>query len=159
MTKFPLTPAGYDKLKTEWEDLKFNQRPTVQAAVTFAAAQGDRSENADYTYGKMKIRDIDKRLRYLDRILQNCVVISEVNEDSGIRFGATVHLLNQNSQKEQVYTLVGAQEMDPLNGKISLSSPIGKALVGQKIGDRIVVPSPKGELKFEILKIQYLDQS
>ncbi len=141
--------------EAEWEDLKLVQRPDMQKQVQIAAAEGDRSENAAYTYGKMKLRDIDRRLKELDRIIDKAVVVESVVKDGSVRFGATVTLLNLKSQKEDVYTMVGSSEVDAVRGKISLTSPLGKQLITKKPKDIITLKTPRGEKQFEILKVEY----
>ena len=111
----PISKEGFDKLMEEWKRLKFVERPEMQRQVGAAAAEGDRSENAAYTYGKMRLRDIDRRLRELDKILDHAKVVStEAPADGSIRFGATVTLEDRKTRKKRVYTLVGVQEIDPL---------------------------------------------
>ncbi len=154
--KHVISKSGFEKLKAEWEELKFKERPAVQARVTAAAAEGDRSENAEYTYGRMRIREIDRRLRYLDKILDSAQIAeTAAPQDGSIRFGATVTLLNVKTKKIKTYTLVGEQEIDPLHGKISFSSPVGKELLGKKNGDQIEVAAPKGTLHYTIQSVTY----
>ena len=150
-----LSPEGYKKLKEEWTDLKMNQRPEMQRQVQIAAAEGDRSENAAYTYGKMKLRDIDRRLKQLDQLIDRAVVVDQVVQDGSIRFGAKVTLLNLTRNKEVVYTMVGSSEVDAVNGKISLTSPIGKLLLSKKADDIISLQSPRGETQFKVLAVSY----
>lgn len=149
-----ITPAGFAKLKAEWEHLKFTERPTTKQSVADAAAQGDRSENADYIYGKMKLRDIDKRLRYLDKILDNCIIVEEVADHDQIRFGAKVLVKNERG-KDQEFQIVGNAEVDPLEGRISPQSPIGKALMHKKAGEEVLINTPAGKKKFLIQEISY----
>ena len=150
-----LSPAGYAKLKAEWEQLKFIDKPEMQEQIRVAAAEGDRSENAAYTYGKMQIRKIDQRLRYLDRVIDKAIIIEEVNQDGSIRFGASVTVLDLGKQKEFNYTLVGSSEIDVLKGRISLSSPLGKLLVGKRQDDTIEQSTPRGLRKLQIIQVQY----
>ena len=151
-----ISKAGFDKLKAEWEDLKYSQRPAMQKQVSDAAAEGDRSENAAYTYGKMRLREIDRRLRELDRLLDGAKVVEETRHAEGeIVFGATVKLSEISSGKERTYHLVGAAEIDPLAGRISLQSPLGKALVGRKQGESISVSTPKGLATYQITEVFY----
>lgn len=156
MKKHHLSPQGYQKYKDEWHQLKFVERPEMQEQVRVAAAEGDRSENAAYTYGKMRLRHIDQRLRKLDRIIDNCVIVEEVVQDGSIRFGASVTLVNLKDSKVQTYHLVGSQEVDPVNGFISMQSPIGKEIQGKFEGDEIQIQSPRGPKSFRIQKVQYL---
>lgn len=152
----PISKEGFQKLKEEWEHLKFVERPEMQYQVGAAAAEGDRSENAAYTYGKMRLRDIDRRLRELDKILDQAKVIElAIPEDGSIRFGATVTLEEETTKKQKTYTLVGVQEIDPLQGKISVSSPVGKALLGKHKGESVAITIPKGTFHYTVLEIRY----
>lgn len=140
----------------EWKRLKFVERPEMQRQVGAAAAEGDRSENAAYTYGKMRLRDIDRRLRQLDRILDHAkVVTTAAPEDGSIRFGATVTLKEAKTNRVRTYTLVGVQEIDPLQGKISVSSPVGTALIGKKQGDLVPITIPRGTVEYTVIEITY----
>ncbi len=140
----------------EWKRLKFVERPEMQRQVGAAAAEGDRSENAAYTYGKMRLRDIDRRLRTLDRILDRVKVVStEAPADGSIRFGATVSLRESRTGKTRVYTLVGVEEIDPLQGRISVNSPVGTALIGKRKGDSVAITIPRGVVEYSIVEISY----
>ena len=151
-----ISQEGFDKLMEEWKRLKFVERPEMQSQVGAAAAEGDRSENAAYTYGKMRLRDIDRRLRQLDKILDHAKVVSTAAPaDGSIRFGATVTLQDRKTSKRRVYTLVGVQEIDPLAGKISVSSPVGMALIGKKQGDIVPITVPRGTIEYRIIEISY----
>ena len=151
-----ISQEGFDKLMEEWKRLKFVERPEMQRQVGAAAAEGDRSENAAYTYGKMRLRDIDRRLRQLDKILHHAKVVSTAAPaDGSIRFGATVTLQDRKTSKRRVYTLVGVQEIDPLAGKISVSSPVGMALIGKKQGDIVPITVPRGTIEYSIIEISY----
>lgn len=150
-----LSPQGYAKLKAEWEQLKFIDKPEMQEQIRVAAAEGDRSENAAYTYGKMQIRKIDQRLRFLDRVIDKAIVVEEVAQDGTIRFGATVEVLDIDKKKNFTYTLVGSSEIDVLKGRISLSSPLGKLLVGKREKDSFEQQTPRGTRTLEIIKVEY----
>ncbi|MEE0876590.1 MAG: transcription elongation factor GreA [Fibrobacteraceae bacterium] len=151
-----ISKDGFEKLKAEWEHLKYTERPAVQQRVSDAAAEGDRSENAEYTYGRMRLREIDKRLRFLDKILDNAKIVENISSNDGsIRFGAKVSLQEIKTKKTKIYTLVGPQEIDPLQGKISISSPVGKVLIGKKQGDTVQVSVPKGILEYQIIEVSY----
>ncbi len=152
----PISKEGFDKLMEEWKRLKFVERPEMQRQVGAAAAEGDRSENAAYTYGKMRLRDIDRRLRQLDRILDHAkVVATGAPADGSIRFGATVSLKEGKTSRVRTYTLVGVQEIDPLQGKISVSSPVGTALIGKKKGDVVPITIPRGTVEYTVIEITY----
>ena len=158
MQQHAISPDGFAKLKAEWEDLKHIQRPAMIKQVQDAAAEGDRSENAAYTYGKMRVREIDRRLRFLDKVLDSAVVLERAPQaDSGqIAFGAKVTVRQLPSGIERVYTFVGPAEIDPMAGRISLQSPIGIAMKGHKLGDTVEVQTPKGPQKMEITNLEYL---
>ncbi len=152
----PISQEGFDKLMEEWKRLKFVERPEMQRQVGAAAAEGDRSENAAYTYGKMRLRDIDRRLRALDKILDHAKVVStEAPSDGSIRFGATVTLKDSKTKKTRIYTLVGVEEIDPLQGRISVNSPVGTALIGKKKGDIVPITIPRGIVEYSVIEIAY----
>ena len=151
-----ISQEGFDKLMEEWKRLKFVERPEMQRQVGAAAAEGDRSENAAYTYGKMRLRDIDRRLRELDKIIDHAKVIStNAPADGSIRFGATVTLQDKKTNRQRIYTLVGVQEIDPIAGRISVNSPVGMALIGKKQGDSVTIEIPRGKVEYAIIGITY----
>ena len=150
-----ITPEGYAKLKAEVDYLWREERPRVTAEVEAAAALGDRSENAEYIYGKKRLREIDKRMRILDDKIQNSkVVLGGAGDDGTIRFGARIALRKPDG-KEWTVQIVGADEIDPVAGKLSMDSPIGKALMGRKPEESVEVLTPKGKTRFEILSVDY----
>ena len=154
--KHVISKEGFEKYKAEWEQLKYVERPAMINQVQAAAAEGDRSENAAYTYGRMRVREIDRRLRELDRILDGAKIVEiSAPEDGSTRFGATVKLLDKNTKREKAYSIVGEKEIDPLQGRISLKSPIGEALVGKKKGETVQVQAPRGTITYEILEVTY----
>lgn len=157
MNQHAISPAGFAKLKAEWKDLKHVQRPAMVKQVQDAAAEGDRSENAAYTYGKMRLRDIDRRLRHLDRIVDSAVILeSAPGAASGeVGFGAVVKVRQEGTGILKEYRFVGPAEIDPMQGCISLQSPIGVALKGLKIGDSATITTPKGPQKVEILSVEF----
>lgn len=150
-----ITPAGAGRLREEKRKLLDVERPTVVRAVTAAAANGDRSENADYIYGKRRLREIDRRIRFLSKRLE----IAEIVDPLAVRseralFGATV-TVEDGEGKNRVYRIVGVDETDAAQGKISWLSPIGKALLQAKAGDMVTVRTPKGEDEWEVVSIRY----
>ncbi|MCF0215326.1 MAG: transcription elongation factor GreA [Fibrobacteraceae bacterium] len=154
--KHLISKEGFEKLKAEWEKLKYDERPKMINQVQAAAAEGDRSENAAYTYGRMRVREIDRRLRELDRILDGAQVVSTAAPDDGsIRFGATIKLLDKKTHREKIYRIVGEKEIDPLQGNISMKSPIGESLMGKKEGDEVKVVAPRGTILYQITKVTY----
>jgi transcription elongation factor GreB len=151
-----LTPEGAKKYADELNKLLSVERPRVVQEVADAAAQGDRSENAEYTYGKKRLREIDRRVRFLSKRLDSAVVVrsSEVSKVDEVRFGATVEVVDENGKKSR-YQVVGPDEADPSTGRISFKSPLGASLMKKKLGDVIVVQRPAGEIEVEILAIEY----
>lgn len=158
MNQHAISSEGFAKLKAEWEDLKYTQRPAMVRQVQDAAAEGDRSENAAYTYGKMRLRDIDRRLRFLDRIVDSAVILDHApGADTGeIGFGAKVKVRQRQTGMEKEYQFVGPAEIDPMQGRISLQSPIGLALKGKKAGEVSVITTPKGPQEVEILSVEFI---
>ena len=146
-----LTPEGAKKLADELNRLMTVERPRVVREVAEAAAQGDRSENAEYIYGKKRLREIDRRVRFLTKRLDSAVVVKpgEVDE-SVVRFGARVEVRDENGKQSQ-YLLVGPDEADPSAGKLSFQSPLGRALLKRRAGDVVSVVRPIGEIEIEIL--------
>ncbi len=148
-----MTPGGHKKLKSEYNDLYSVERPKVVETVAWAASNGDRSENADYQYGKRRLREIDRRLHFLTGRLDSAVVIDpkEVRTDQVV-FGVHVTILDELG-KSHTYQIVGEDEFDPSLGKISWISPMAKALLGKKVGDVVVIKKPSGQEELEIEKI------
>jgi transcription elongation factor GreB len=152
-----LTPEGAKKLSAELDQLMRVERPRVVQEVADAAAQGDRSENAEYIYGKKRLREIDRRVRFLTKRLESAVVVKpgEIGGDV-VRFGARVELCDENG-KQSHFLLVGPDEADPGNGKLSFQSPLGRALMNKKVGDVVVVRRPMGDIDVEIVGVSYED--
>jgi len=150
-----LTPEGAKKLADELRLLATTERPRVVLEVSDAAAQGDRSENAEYIYGKRRLREIDRRIRYITKRLDGAVVVraSEVQTDV-VRFGALVTLLDEDGNEKR-YRIVGPDEADPSAGCISFQSPLGQSLMKRKVGDTVSVRRPAGEIEVEIRAIVY----
>jgi transcription elongation factor GreB len=152
-----MTPKGHERLKTELHDLLYRTRPDLTQVIAWAASNGDRSENADYIYGKRKLREIDRRIRFLSKRLEIAEVIDpKTVRSEKVQFGATVTYQNGEGIEKTV-RIVGIDESAPSEGKISWISPIAKALLNHAAGDTTVFLSPKGEDELEILKIQYLE--
>lgn len=151
-----ITPEGAKILREELDFLWKDERPRVTQAVSEAAAQGDRSENADYIYGKRRLREIDRRIRHLTLRLDAVAVVSAPPTDTGrVFFGAWVKLEND-SGEETEYRIVGPDEFDVARGYISMDSPVGRALFGKREGDEVVVQRPAGKTVFTILEVSYL---
>jgi transcription elongation factor GreB len=155
-TKNYITPAGLEKLRQEYFVLLQKERPKVVETVAWAASNGDRSENADYIYGKRRLREIDKRLRWLSDRLEKAEIVDPTQIKSAkIVFGATVTLSDEDGQ-EIVYQIVGEDETDVKAGKISWKSPVASALLGKKEDDEVVLKKPTGEQAVVVEKVVYL---
>ena len=153
----PITQEGYDLLTHEFKYLVEVERPKVSREKEVAAALGDRSENADYHAAKEKLRHIDKRLFYLNGFLQKTQIIDpSALEHSRMHFGATITLLNLESEKEEVYTVCGAYESEPENGLITIHAPLSKKLLGKQVGDEFSIELPHGKKEYEVEKIEYI---
>ena len=152
-----ITREGFERLEGELEHLWRVKRPQVTQAVREAAAQGDRSENAEYIYGKKQLREIDSRVRFLRKRLENMTVVQAVPSDQGrIYFGAWVELEDE-SGNTQRYRIVGPDEIDPDRGFISMDSPVALALMKKMVGDDIFVSTPQGEKELYIASISYVE--
>ncbi len=150
-----ITAEGAAKLKAEHDELWLVERPRVTQAVSDAAALGDRSENADYIYGKRRLREIDRRLRFLTKRLETVRVVSETPEDpKRVFFGAYVTLEDEDGS-EKTWRIVGADESDMTRGFISMDSPVARALLGKREGDEITIRVPKGDVEYTIVRVKY----
>ncbi len=149
-----LTPEGVKKLQAELNQLLNTDRAKVVHEVAEAAAQGDRSENAEYIYGKKKLREIDRRIRFLTKRLDAAVVVKQEGSHAEVRFGATVDVEDENGKKSS-YLILGPDEASPASGSISFQSPLGRALMKRKVGDVVSVTRPAGEIEIEIKAIRY----
>ena len=151
----PITKLGYQKLVEERDRLWKVTRPKVTQEVSDAAALGDRSENAEYIYGKKKLREIDKRLHFLnDRIERALVVDPTTLTGTRVQFGATVTIEDEDG-KVATYQIVGEDEVDAGAGKISHRSPVGRALLGKEKGDDVTVVRPAGEIELTVKKVEF----
>ena len=150
-----ITPEGLENLRAEYRDLFHRERPQLVETIAWAAGNGDRSENGDYIYGKRRLREIDRRLRFLAQKIEDAQIVDPrtINLDY-IVFGATVTLEMPNGDKKQ-YQIVGEDEINPHLGKISWKSPMAKALIHKKIGDEAIIARPLGDIVVEILNIEY----
>ena len=150
-----ITPQGHAKLLEEHERLTKVERPEVVKVVQWAASLGDRSENADYLYGKRKLRQIDSRLRFLNKRIDAAVIVDPLKiKTEKVQFGARVKVSDGDGNKK-TYTIVGVDEVAINSFYISWKSPIGSALMGKERGDSVIVKAPKGEVELEILEISY----
>lgn len=149
-----ITPAGANRLREELRQLLDEERPKIVEVVSWAAGNGDRSENADYIYGKRRLREIDRRIRFLTKRLEIAEIVdSTAQRNDRVVFGATVKVRGE-TDEEREYTIVGIDETDVKRGRISWISPVGKALLRGKVGDTITLRTPKGEEDIEILEIR-----
>lgn len=151
-----ITRAGYERLKAEYEQLWRERRPEVVRALAAAAAEGDRSENAEYIYRKKELREIDARVHDLQRRLPDFKVVESKPSDAGrVFFGASVTVADVATGEEKTYRIVGADEVDSATGSISIDSPLARALMKKVVGDALRVMLPSGEVEFEVVEIQY----
>jgi transcription elongation factor GreB len=155
-----ITPQGLARIRVEYEELFGVERPKVVEVVSWAASLGDRSENADYLYGKKRLREIDRRLAHLARIMKAARVVDPANQEdrSQVRFGATVELADEDDSRRTL-TIVGDDETDADAGRIGWSAPLARALIGAKVGDERVVRLPAGEKSYEVVGICYPEAS
>jgi transcription elongation factor GreB len=151
-----ITPDGYRRLREEYESLYGGERPKLVETISWAAANGDRSENGDYLYGRKRLREIDRRIDFLAKRMKHARVTDPAAQPDRSRawFGATVTLVDD-SDEERVVTLVGEDETDAGAGRISWRSPLGRAIHGAAVGDLRRVALPSGEREYEIAAIDY----
>jgi transcription elongation factor GreB len=150
-----ITPQGIERLKAEYNELMHKERPKLVETVAWAASNGDRSENADYLYGKRRLREIDKRVRFLTQRIEDAEIVDpRTIRSEKIVFGATVTIQDEDGNSK-TYQIVGEDEADVNQGKISWKSPVATALLGKKLDDEVIVKKPSGEEVFLIEKIEY----
>ena len=151
-----ITHAGYDRLRAELFDLMDNERPKIVDVVHWAASNGDRSENGDYIYGKRRLREIDRRIRFLTQRLEIAVIVDpslHLGRDQ-VFFGATVLYSDESGHETQV-TILGVDEADSLKGEVTWISPVAKALIKAQVGDWVKIMTPQGLSEVEILEVSY----
>lgn len=147
---------GYDHLVDEFKFLLEVEKPQVASEKLIAAAQGDRSENADYHAAKEKLRFIDRRLYYLNSMIQKSQIIDPSTfEHIRVSFGSTVKLVNLETDEEEIYTLCGVLESEPEHGLISIHSPLARAMIGKEVGEDFKIKLPNAKKEYEILEIEY----
>lgn len=151
-----ITPEGFRAIRAEYDQLFGTERPKLVDTIAWAAGNGDRSENGDYIYGRKRLREIDRRLSYLAKVMKDAKIVdpSMQPDRDTIRFGATVELADEQDERRTL-TLVGQDEADATAGRISWIAPIARALVGAKVGDERIVRLPGGEKSYEIVSIAY----
>jgi transcription elongation factor GreB len=153
-----ITPAGYRRLREEYEQLFSVERPKLVETIAWAASNGDRSENGDYIYGRRKLREVDRRIDWLSRRMAKAKVTDPARQEDRSRawFGATLTLVDEDDT-ERVVTLVGEDEADAGKGLISWKSPLARAVRGAAVGDLRRVQLPSGEKEYEVVRIDYPD--
>ena len=153
-----ITSAGFARIRAEYEELFGVERPKIVEIVSWAASLGDRSENADYLYGKKRLREIDRRLSQLSMIMKAAKIVDPSSQQARdqVRFGATVELADENDIR-RIVTIVGDDETEASAGRIGCSAPLARALIGAKIGDERIVRLPAGEKSYEVMAIRYPD--
>jgi transcription elongation factor GreB len=150
-----ITPAGHERLRAELDQLWRVERPQVTQAVSEAAAQGDRSENAEYTYGKKRLREIDSRVRFLRKRLDGMVVVAQPPSDrTRVFFGAFVTVEDPRGNETTV-RIVGPDEFDMAPGYVSMDAPLARALLGKRLDDEVPVALPGGEQRYVIVDVRY----
>ena len=154
-TRNYITPFGASVLKAELKKLLYEERPTLVKTISWAASNGDRSENGDYIYGKRRLREIDRRIRFLTKRLEKSEIVDPLRQKSDrVLFGATVHIEDEEGMKKK-FRIVGIDETQPSQGWVSWLSPVARALLNAKVGDTVTLRTPKGEEEIAILKILY----
>jgi transcription elongation factor GreB len=151
-----ITPAGFARIRAEYDQLFGEDRPKLVETIAWAAANGDRSENGDYIYGRRRLREIDRRLGYLAKVMKEAKQVDPARQPTRdqVRFGATVEMADENDLRRTL-TIVGDDEADASNGLIGWSAPIARALLGARVGDERVVRLPAGDKSYEIIEIRY----
>ena len=151
-----ITPDGLKRIKAEYDELFGVERPKIVETVSWAASLGDRSENADYIYGKRRLREIDRRLAHLARIMKAAKVVDPAEQPSRdqVRFGATIELADEDDNRRSL-TIVGDDEADASASRIGWSAPLARALIGARVGDERTVRLPAGEKSYEVMAISY----
>jgi len=150
-----ITPDGFAKVRAEYDALFGSERPKLVETIAWAAANGDRSENGDYIYGRKRLREIDRRLGYLSKVMKAAKVVDPAAQDTDqVRFGARVELADEEDNR-RLLTIVGDDEADASSGTIGWSAPLARALIGARVGDERIVRLPGGEKSYEIIAIEY----
>jgi transcription elongation factor GreA len=155
MEKIPLTRAGYDKLEAELKHLKSVERPEIIQAIAEARAHGDLSENAEYHSAKEKQSFIEGRIKELEGVISLAEVIDTARLSGPIKFGAHVRLVDEDTEEERTYQIVGEYEADIERGRLNIKSPLARALIGKTVGDSVEVRTPGGEKGYEVLSVSY----
>ena len=151
-----ITPEGFKRIREEYDQLFGEERPKLVEVISWAAGNGDRSENGDYIYGRKKLREIDRRIGYLSKVMKDAKVVDPARAErrDEVRFGATVTLVDEDDG-QRIVTIVGDDETDAGQGRIGWSAPLTRAFIGAKVGDERSVRLPAGEKFYEVVKISY----
>jgi transcription elongation factor GreB len=151
-----ITPAGFGRIRAEYYQLFAEERPKLVETIAWAAANGDRSENGDYIYGRKRLRELDRRLAYLSKVMKEARLVDPAAQPSRdqVRFGATVELADE-ADERRTLTIVGDDEAEASAGLVGWSAPIARALIGARIGDERIVRLPAGEKSYEVIRIDY----
>ena len=157
MQKFPMTGPGLQRLNDELRQLKAEERPSIIRQIAEARSHGDLSENAEYHAARERQSFIEGRIAELEEIVSSAEVIDPSSlSGEHVKFGAHVWLVDEETEKESAYQIVGVHEADIKDGKLSISSPLAKALIGKKVGDAVSVPAPGGDRSYEILGVKFI---
>jgi transcription elongation factor GreA len=156
MEKIPMTPTGFKALDSELKQLKVEERPAIITAIAEAREHGDLSENAEYHSAKDKQSFIEGRIKELEGMIGLAQVIEPSSMSGAIKFGATVKLVDEETEEEKIYQIVGEQEADIHNGLLNIKSPLARALIGKEEGDSVEVKTPGGTRDYEVLEIKYV---
>ena len=156
MEKIPMTPAGYSALDAELKTLRTIERPAIIRAIAEAREHGDLSENAEYHSAREKQSFIEGRIKELEGSLSLAQVIDPTKMSGAIKFGATVELVDENTEEERTYKIVGEAEADIEKGLLNIKSPLARALIGKDEGDSVEVKTPGGSKDYEIVKVSYI---
>ena len=150
-----ITPAGYDRMYAELRKLADEDRPVLLEEIAAAAAQGDRSENAEYIYGRKKLREVDKRINFIKSRLEKAKIIDpKLQTGDKVDFGATV-TIQDDEGRSKTWTILGEDEADPSSGRISWLSPIGRALMNKLVGDYAEAETPRGLIEYKVTKVLF----
>jgi transcription elongation factor GreB len=151
-----ITPGGFARIRAEYDQLFGVERPKLVETIAWAAANGDRSENGDYIYGRKRLRELDRRLAYLGKVMKGAKVVDPASQESRdqVRFGATVEIADADDNRRSI-TIIGDDEADASAGNIGWSAPIARALIGARVGDERIVRLPGGEKSYEVMAIRY----
>ena len=156
MEKVPLTAAGFKRLDDELRQLKSAERPAIIRAIAEAREHGDLSENAEYHAAREKQGFIEARIKVLEGIISRADVIDPKKLSGSVKFGATVKIVDEDTDEEKIYQIVGEPEADIDQGLLNIKSPIARSLIGKEIGDSVEVKTPGGDKYYEVLDISYI---